>query len=226
MYNNDFNIEYEEDNKKKIVLNKKTIIIITVIIAFIILMFLVLNKKEENKYSISVESPSIMYIDKPIGIEVKINGDTKNLELLETSAYLETEGIIELTESWFSGEKGLIQVKPLSLGKEKITISSTEGADKYIKELASKTINITVCPKFDDNLVLEKELTIKKGQTKAIDINFGDEECSLIALYESINPSIAKVDENGIVKGINYGRTLINITNGINNITIYVNVIA
>lgn len=223
MDNDAFYNEATIDKKKnKLLLNKNVLII--VIILVIIGLIILLYSLKGNNYSLEVEAPSIMYIDEPLDISVKLNGSEKYKDEAETSFFSEDDTVIELLETEFYGESGFIPIKPLSIGRDKINIISTIGADKYNKTLASKTIPIIVCPKFDDSLLTTKMIYIKRGQTYNLNINFGEKECSEIITYESKNNKIAQVNSSGEIKGIFLGQTQIIIHNGSADIVVYVNI--
>lgn len=223
MDNGEFYNESEINKKSRFEFDKRILvaIVIIVLIGLIILFY----SLKSNKYSLEVEAPSIMYIDEPLDIAVELKGSEKNVQDSTTSFYTEDEGIIEIFENEFSGKSGVMPIKPLALGKDKIHIISTIGADKYSKVLAKKTIPIVVCPKFDENLLSSKIINIKRRETQNLNINFGETECSQIITYESQNKNIAQVSTNGEVKGVFKGQTQILIQNGSSNLVVYVNVI-
>lgn len=224
--NNDFNVENEKKDGDTSTFVKKIIIIaIIAIVLFVILLLLRNNtKNNSNNYIIEFDAPSVIYIDEPIEIPVKLKGSTKDIGEITTSYFANNENIIELLDNEFYGKNGSVYIKPLSIGKDEITFVSTTGVDKYTKTLDKKTMHITVCPKFDENLISTKQITINKGTTTKLNINFGDEECSKIITYTSTNKYVASVSPYGEIKGESTGTAQIIISNGSNSITVTVNV--
>ena len=225
MRNNDFSDEEIAVTNKRII-NKKNVVIILFIFTISLIGFLWFNKSSNiDGYFIKFEAPSIIYVGEPVDILVELKGPDKYLNESTTSYYSEKEGIIYLPEDEFYGKNGSIFINPVSVGEDSISIASTIGADRYTKELATKTMQITVCPKFDNTLVKTQTIVIKKGFAQNLGIDFGPQKCSEIVTYKSSNPNIAVVSEDGIVSGKELGKTSIVVSNGSSNITIDVNII-
>lgn len=228
MDNNDFYFgdnEAVEVKKESLFKNKKIIVVSIVLFVCIIGFLIVSHVLKGDNYALNIESPSIIYLGEPIGIEVKLNGSDKYLDEAETVAFAEDDEIVDVDADGFYGEKGVIRVEPLSTGKSKIIFSTSVGADKYSKELANKTIDITVCPKLDESLIKQKQLVIRRGITQNLNIDFGDKECSSIITYESSNSRIVSVDENGNIKGLNSGLASVVVSNGLDKISVLAQVI-
>lgn len=229
MNSDEFYNEIESEKEpNRFALSKKLLITVGIIIAIVIIVLFILlnnNNTKKNSYSLEIEAPSIMYIDEPLAISVKLNCLEKYTEKAQTSFFSTEENIIELPESDFYGKTGTIYITPLAPGKDKINVVSAIGVDKYSKELTKKAISITVCPKFDNSLINEKEITIKKGFIQNLNIEFGEKECSEIITYETDNSSILSVTQDGNVKGLTPGKAKIIISNGSNDIEVLVNVI-
>lgn len=225
MDNNDFNIG-NENGVSKSILNKKIVIIGIGVLIILVLLYLLFNNLANNKtYYISYKTPSIMYMGEPLDIPVELKGSQKRINGVTTSFFSKSDGIVELPETEFYGENGSVLIMPLAPGEEDIVMVSTIGADKYNKVLATKTMHITVCPKFDTSLINQHEITLKKGYVKNLHINFGSKKCSEIVTYETDNSSVLSVTQEGVIRTLRVGKAKIIISNGSSIIEIVVNVI-
>lgn len=224
--NENYNLNDNQAKINRFSFNHKIVIIVIAITILLILIYMYFNNSsKDKKCSIELKAPSIIYIDRPVDIPVKLKGLDKYTKDSMTSFFSDSDDVINLPENEFYGKEGSILIKPISIGEDNISIISTIGTDKYTKELNTKQIHITVCPKFDNGLIKEQEVSIKKGTVKSLNIDFGPIKCSEIITYESNNTNTASVDENGLVTGVNTGNTDIIISNGSNNIITSINVI-
>lgn len=213
--------------KKSIKFNTKYILIgvLVLILVLGIVYLLFFNSSSNSKYELEIDPPSIMYMEEPLDIPIKVLGKESKVDESITSFILGDESIIELLETEFFGEEGSITITPVSPGKEKVHIMTTIGVDEKSKTLAEKDLNVVVCPKFDDNLLTEKNVTLQNGSTKSLDIDFGEDECSEIVTYDSTDTNIVTVDDNGIITGVNSGTASIRVFNGTTNIIVNITVV-
>ena len=86
-------------------------------------------------------------------------------------------------------------------------------------------MNVVVCPRFDDKLLQAKEITIEKGSTRNISLNFSNNECYKYVTFTSENPYVLTATDEGEITGLNEGITTVSIYNGTETIQLIVNVV-
>lgn len=217
---NNMIVENRKFNTKYILIG-----VLVLILIFGIVYFLLINPGSNSKYELEIDPPSIMYMEEPLDIPIKVLGNKRRIEDSVTSFILRNDSIISLLETEFIGENGSITITPVAIGKDKVHIITTVGADEKSKTLVEKDLNVVVCPVFGDNLLSSKEVTLQRGSTSSLNIDFGEKECSEIVTYDSTDTNIVTVDDNGIITGINSGTASIRVFNGTTNIIVNVKVI-
>lgn len=229
MNEEDMTFENEEETKKKS--SKKGLLIgLIVIVAIVIAVIAYIMFKEPEsqkvigKYKINFDNPVVIYIDEPLDIPVKLETKEKDTEEVKTTLTTEDD-IISIKDGEFYGKSGSILIEPLSPGEASVDIVSSIGADKYSQVLTTKTMNVVVCPRFDDKLLQKKEIIVEKGSTRNISLNFSNNECYKYVTFTSENPYVLTATDEGEITGLNEGITTVSIYNGTETIQLIVNVV-
>ena len=228
MENND---EYyvEKIKKRKKLFSDKTVIVILVVVILataIICSFLYFGKSSSyEKAFFDIKGQTVMYVGESTDILVKLIGSSDSIKKSTTSYYADSDDVISVLSSDFYGKSGSITVTPLAEGEDDIHIYTTIGAQSNTKTIATEKIHVIVCPKFDENLLEEKEIVIKKGSSQSVSVSFANDKCSEIVSYSSDDDSIVSINGDAIITAVSTGTTNINIFNGVSTITLPVKVI-
>lgn len=231
MNNDEFYPEESEVEKKGF--NKKLLfLIIGIVFVIALVLYFVLPKPgyvdydyKKAKYKISLEGPSVLFVDRPMNYLIKLKGSKQYIDDVVTSYYAKSDDVVELLEDEFYGSSGSVTITPLKEGEDDINIYSVLGVEGDSSEVAQKTMHVIVCPKFDNSLYDYKELSIVKGDIQDISIDFTNDNCKKPITYESSDTNVVTVDEDGMLTAKSVGSSEITVSNGVDTILLTVNVV-
>ncbi len=220
-------IYYENDTPKgKIVLSKKVIVIIVLIVTVLcVLLYFLFHDSDNETASMKLKGTDVLYIGEPTNILIDLKGNAELLKAATTSFYAADDDVVYINSYEFYGKSGSMTLVPIETGEDNVYIYTTVGAESTTKTIADKVIHVTVCPKFTENLLSEKEIVLSKGETQDININFDNSKCLKRVSYTSLDEDIIDVDALGSITAHEVGNTNVVISNGVNSITLAVKVI-
>ena len=205
--------------------NKKMVALIGGIIFGILLIigivFLVISHIDSG-YKAKVVIPDIVYMGENANVLVVAEG-RRNLENTVTSfeAYYDTQDVndenniisndvLSFTQDKIKGREVMNTIIPNQEGTAIVRVASKLG-DKKLVDVKKKVV---VCPAFDSDLLLFKNISLVKATKYALKIDFGDEACSKDIVYESGNSEIFNVNNEGQILALKPGQSVLTIKKG------------
>lgn len=180
---------------------------IVIIAAFIIIIALI--SKNNKLYNATFDIPDIIYLGESDNIVVEATAKG-NLVDIVTNFESSDNSVITMLNGSVQGPRVYDVLVPVKEGRATINMESF--LDN--KKLGSDKKEIVVCPKFDSSLIFSEELSVIKGISYPLNINFGEEECAKDVVYESSNNNIMTVSEEGEILGISEGEAYLIIKKG------------
>ena len=203
-------------------LNKSMIIFfggIALFILIVIIVVLVYLYGVKKSYYSDIEIPDIIYMGETGNIKVNAHGK-KDLNNTETTFTSSNAGVVSFVSDKLKGKDINNTLVPVQEGKATISIDSHLGNRKMAK-IEKKVV---VCPAFNSDLLLTKNLSLINGSTYELNIDFGEPECSKNIKYESSNENILQVEDGNRIRGMDVGKTILTIKNGERTISVDVDV--
>lgn len=205
-------ISMTNKEKKDISLKKIRLIIIAallILFAFAFIIFVTLEMPRLlHEYEMSVDSSNLVYIGESLKMNIH---NTKNSKSKEMTNYIEpiNQYLFYTLDKKLTGSNTSTTLVPISEGIGGVEVFSAYANSKSIKNkiILSKHINIAVCPSFNTDLLISPTISVVKGDTYQLTKDFGLGDCSKDIIYKSNNNKIMTVDDNGLIKGINPGKT-------------------
>ncbi len=205
--------------------NKKMVALIGGIIFGILLIigivFLVISHIDSG-YKAKVVIPDIVYMGENANVLVVAEG-RRNLENTVTSfeAYYDTQDVndenniisndvLSFTQDKIKGREVMNTIIPNQEGTAIVRVASKLG-DKKLVDVKKKVV---VCPAFDSDLLLFKNISLVKATKYALKIDFGNEACSKDIVYESGNSEIFNVNNEGQILALKPGQSVLTIKKG------------
>lgn len=225
-YNNvidDSNVVYEENSnqtsEEKIkdffnTLNTRMLVLIGfifVIILFVVIMIASAIVKNNSLYYADVFVPKIAYVGEAIDLQV-VNHVKKGKDASSSSIKFSNSNpfILEILNSELKGKDVTNVIVPVGEGKAKINVLSTFKN----RTLANVSKEIVVCPSFDSDLILGKAVSVVRGSSYELDIDFGDKPCGADVTYQSSNNRIMTVSKTGVITGVGVGEAILTVSKG------------
>lgn len=203
-------------------INTRAVIVVVgilfLILVILLLIFAYISKEKASYYS-EVITPEVVYMGETGNISV-ISKGKKNLDKVEVSYKTNDDNIVTILEEKQTGKDVLNTIIPIQEGRTTIEVNSTLNNKKMAKEKRE----IVVCPAFNTDLLLTENISVIQDTTHDLTTEFGEEECAKNIKYESSNEEIATIDENGQIKGISVGKTIITIKKEARTISVNVEV--
>lgn len=213
---NNTNFMYDDFTTGKNGISKKRILLIVVAIVVLVILGFIIYKAVENfkyRYELEIKYPTIIYTNETSNITIKLKGSEKYYNEIITSLMTNNGDILELENDEVYGEKGTLSVIPLAEGEESISIESMTGAEGKGKTLATKTINILVCPSFDKTILASSNIIVNKYEDYPIVLNVKNDKCKQNITFSSDNSSIIVVSKEGVITGVTSGKANLIISN-------------
>ena len=191
-----------------------SLFLIIVFCCTFLFVFLFGNNRVISNYELSVDTSNVVYMGESANLSV-VNNGKGNLERINTFFDLKNEYTFFVLNDRAVGSKVTNTIVPIQEGVGGIEIFSTyKNLNDVSKAVAKEDLNITVCPKFDSSLLLSNVLSVTKGSTYNLDIEFGEGACSNNIEYKSSDVNTMIVSDDGVIKGINIGTTELIVSNG------------
>ena len=224
VFEDHFDLTPEEKIKEFINgINKKMLMFVGGIIAailLIVIIIVVIVSRVNASYKAKVIIPDIVYMGETANISVQAQGK-KDINLTKTKFSVSTvaptkedskkkikprQAFYVLDEE-LKGQSVTNTIIPIQEGVSTINVVSTLGKRK----LANEKKDVVVCPAFNANLLMFKDLYLVKDAKYSLNIDFGNELCSEGIQYESSNSDIFTVDEEGQITPIKIGTAILSI---------------
>ena len=206
-------------------LNKKMIIfLLSILFGIIVIILIILGivAHINSSYKAKVIIPDIVYMGETANISVVAEGK-KNLKDTVTTfkAYNEVENkngkktkvnsrVLSFYENSIKGKEAMNTIIPSQEGSSFVQVKSKLGKRK----MANVVKEVTVCPAFNSDLLLFKSISLLKGTNHDLNIDFGQGICATDIKYESSNPDIFTVNEQGQVSALKVGQAILTIRKG------------
>lgn len=154
------------------------------------------------------------------GGECTLSESSKHM-LSGDSFSLDIFGVMdEDTTTYTSSNENIVTIEKTSVnsatctakntGNATITVTIEQGGFLFFKKKrATLTCSITVTPRAVSVKFLGKRLKVKAGKTKQLSVNIKPYVSEEIPDYYSENSSVATIDSNGNVSGVNKGKTFV-----------------
>lgn len=197
-----------------------------ILAVLIVIIVIVLGIAKENaSYKADVIIPDIVYMGETSEISVNSKYTGKKVPKKKVSDTVTTfdiadKKVLSIIDKETKGSEVLNTIVPVQEGRSSITVISKLNN----RIIANVNKEVVVCAPFDTDLLLSKQVSLVNGTTYNLKIDFGEEECAQGITYESSNEEIAKIDENGLITGVQKGQAIITIRKGIKAITFNVDV--
>lgn len=216
----DVNVVYEENlhetNEDKVkyflsTLNPRMLLLlgfIFLIIVFSLILIFVSIRKNNSLYNADVIIPDIVYAGEAMNINVinHAKGDAKDAIVKFSS---DNSLVLSFANEELKGERVENPIIPIQEGKANITVVSTLGN----RVLSKKSKEVVVCPAFDSSLIFGKNVSVVKGKSYSLGIDFGSSVCSKDVTYESSDSDVMTVHD-GAIKGVGVGKAILTVKKG------------
>lgn len=194
-------------------------------ILIIILVIVLTISKENNSYKADVIIPDIVYMGETseISVNSKYTGKRvpkKKVSDTITKFNIEDKKVLSVVEEETKGSEVLNPLIPVQEGRSNVTVVSKLNN----KTIANVKKEVVVCPTFDTDLLMSKQISVLSGGSYNLKIDFGEEECSQGITYTSSNDEVATIDESGLIKGLQKGQAIITMSKGTKSVSFKVDV--
>ena len=195
-------------NKTVIMLIAGIVLVIIVIISAIVISI----NKENNSYKADIIIPDIVYMGETssITMNAKYTGSKKpkkDLGKTITTFEIQDKHVLSVVDDELKGKDITDNIVPIQEGRSTIVVTSKID-NKVISTLKKEVV---VCPTFSTNVLITNHVSVVKGLSHSLNIDFGEPECSKGVTYESSNNNIVQVDENGDITGEEVGQAIITV---------------
>ena len=206
-------------------LNKKMLAFIGgILLAILVIILIIVGivAHINSTYKAKVLFPDLVYMGETANISVIAEGK-KNLNDTVTTfkAYSEIEKedkktirvdskTLSFAESSIKGKDVTNTIIPTQEGTTFVQIQSKLGKRK----MANVTKEVVVCPAFNADLLLFKSISLIEGTRHDLKIDFGQGICGSDIKYESSNPDIFTVNEEGQIAALKVGQAILTIKKG------------
>lgn len=190
-------------------INKKALLVLggILLLAVLILVIVSVSISNYNKgYKSTIIVPEIVYLGETGNISVLSEGK-EDIEKTVSTFTSANEDIITILNKKMEGKEVLNTLIPVQEGRTTVKIVSKLNN----RDMADQSKEIVVCPAFNNDLLLAKNISVVKGDKYNLKIDFGEKECGEGIEYESSNDNIMTVDESGVVEGKNIGEAILTI---------------
>lgn len=227
------NVVFDDSDKTSFVdrlksINTRMVIVIAgiALVVFVVVFMVVLSITRANgSYTAETIIPDVVYMGETSNMYVatKYSGhnkpkkDISNTENLFKSS---DSNILYILNENVKGSSALNTIIPVQEGRTTVSIiSKLDGAT-----IGKKEKEVVVCRAFDASMISLKNISVTKGSRYDLKIDFGEEECGKGITYSIKDKKIATVDENGLIEGLEIGKTVLTIGRGTKSVTVTVNV--
>lgn len=212
---------YDSRNKKLLALLGG---IIAVILVIVLIVFLIIARVNAS-YKAKVVIPDIVYMGESANVLVSAEG-RKNLNKTVTTfkvysdeqSNVESNDVFSFTDSKVTGKEVMNAITPYQEGSAIVEVKSKLGD----KNLADVKKRVVVCPQFSSELLLFKSISLVVGTSHDLKIDYGSDICGKGITYESSNPEIFSIDENGNISALKEGQAILTIKKGSREISVNV----
>ena len=206
-------------------INKKMLFFVLGILLGIIVIILIIVgivAHINSSYKANVIVPDIVYMGETANVSVVAEGK-KDLNNTVTTfkVYNEVKDengkktrtaskTFNFAESSLKGKEVMNSIIPSQEGSSFIQIQSKLGK----REMANVKKEVVVCPAFTSDLLLFKSISLNEGNRHDLDIDFGQGICGSDVTYESSNPDVFTVNEEGEISAVKIGQAILTIKKG------------
>lgn len=198
------------------------IFLIVFVISFLVALTII---KSNKAYESEIMIPDIVYIGETSNMysSSKYVGSgkaKKDVNSTETTFTSLNEKVLYILNKSVTGSFAVDTIIPVQEGRAKVeVVSKLDG-----KTISSAKKTVVVCPAFEPSLLNVKHISLTKDSEYQLSINYGENECSRGVTYTSSNESVATVDSNGSIKGIEVGKSILTIKRGTKTISLTIDV--
>ena len=201
-------------------INKQVVIVIAGILLLILVTLLVIFayiSKDRASYYTNIIVPKVVYMGETGAVSVIANGK-KDLDQTVTKFTSKNPKVLTVLNEEVKGKETVNTLVPIQEGKSTIELVSTLNG----KNMAKEKKQIIVCPAFNNDLLLNENISVVEGTAYDLKIDFGEGECSKDIIYESSDESIMTVNDAGRIMGVKAGNAILTIKKGARSISVNV----
>lgn len=187
--------------------NISRLIIIIFLMAMLILCIILFSgrffkQNSDNNDNLVINAPDIVYMGESIKVSVLLKDNVAvNNPVIAFSSSSDYNYYILKNEINDISENNTIV--PIQEGNADLFVDLISNEES----IGNSSKNIVVCPSFDKDLLHVSTVSVTKGNTYGLNIDFGESKCSSGITYDVEDKSIASINTNGVITGNKVGKT-------------------